>query len=182
MAKYKVGVKGTMPLLFHRFHGIEESKRMSKLPQADKLKKLLYYVNDDENENLAASGEWFRNCIIGGFVFVGGAREKKKIQHEVAAQIRIPVKCDFIDLGTKTFDIDKRTAPAPGGKMRDMCVRPRLDDWSCEFELESLLDVFGYKDSFVEDVVRKSGVYVGIGSNRKYGFGRFEVVKFEKIS
>ena len=86
----------------------------------------------------------------------------------------------FIDLGFTDYVIDERSVPSGGSYrgIRDMCVRPCIDEWNAEFTLLSQLD---FSDKDIKRNVEVAGIDIGIGSNRINGFGRFELSGFSEV-
>ena len=181
MTEYLIKVKGTTPLLSHRFIGKDENKRVMRLPEVEQASEYAYRVDpDNDKSNLAALGYWFRGALVESFLSSAGSKSVRKTKEEVGP--RLWVKPDLIDLGTKTFNINRKIIPIKrAGMIADMAdvIRPEIKDWGCEFTLVSEL---ARTDKEIEAEVIRSGKNQGVGSGRAIGYGRFEVVSFKKTS
>lgn len=176
MKKYKCMIKGTTPILMHKFNGLAEEKRIREFSDSEQAEKHAYR---HQNGNLAIPSEWVRGCIINNFIDKAGSKQKTSTKKKVAPRIRVEPR--RIDLGLKDYEVDVRSVPSGGlrGGVRDMCVRPLIEEWGAEFILLSQLD---YSQADIKRNVEIAGIDVGIGSNRINGYGRFMLESFEEIT
>lgn len=175
MKAYRCVVKSTTDTLMHKFNGLDEEKRIKEMPNSEQAEKHAYRASTG---NLAIPCEWFRGCIINNFIDKGGAKRKTATKNEVAPRIRVEPK--LIDLGVSEYEIDVRSIPSTGSRtsIRDMCVRPMIPEWEAEF---TLLSELKHSDEDVRRNLEVAGIDIGVGSNRINGYGRFEVVEFERV-
>lgn len=177
--KYEVQIKGTTPLLFHKFCGIEESKAIKELPDSEQAEKVAYR---DKNGKLAIPVTNMRACIIEAFYDTAGKGQKTKTLKNIAPRIRIASMGDDLSnltLSTQEYEIDKRSYSAGGrsGGIRDFVVRPIISEWETSFILSSTVDI---QDDDLEYKMGFAGSDIGVCSNRVNGYGRFEVVSFNR--
>lgn len=184
----KIDVKGTRPLLQHRFG-----------PEALPLEK-------QERTGVAGNDpeEWKRTCMVtssgqlyldGTYIFstiIAASKHTRKgkgsIQSLVAATLQV---CDeqvlldrWLPGGELTNDksqpvyIDVCGVRNPSTKARN--VRYRLAasaGWNCSFSI--MWDKTIVARQQMEAVVRDAGVLVGFADGRSIGYGRFTVSQFE---
>lgn len=178
MSIFNVTVRSISPIMMHKFNGTSEGTRMKALPDMQQAEASAYRMNG-EKSNLAIPGAWITGCLIESFIRNAGRNQKGAVELEVAPALQ--VEETLIDLKIRDFMVDKRSIPIKkNGKTtaRDFCVRPKVDLWKVAFTLQSVLE---RPDKDIEEELRRAGKYVGIGSGRKIGFGRFEVLTFEKL-
>jgi len=174
--KYKVEAKSTSSMLVHKFNGKDVEKSLKEKSDFTQAEAHAYRTEDG---NLAIPASWFRGCLIEYLVSTAGAKQKTSTKQEVSP--RIQILPELISLGTKEFEIDKRAIPVKiHGKIADMdfCIRPIIKSWKVTFTLVSALDKTAKQ---LKIDLENAGIEQGIGSNRINGYGRFEVVSFNKI-
>lgn len=183
----EVTIKGTRPLLWHHFG-----------PDAIPLEK-------GERTGVAGNDpeEWRKTVLMlpdrrlyvePSYVFgtiVGGARQVKKgrgsIQADVAATLQVTDELVLIDRclpdeplptdRTLPVYLDIRSVVNPGTKGRNVRYRVAASaGWSATFHL--LWDKTVVNRAQMEAATRDAGTLAGIGSGRKIGMGRFEIVSF----
>lgn len=81
-------------------------------------------------------------------------------------------------LGSEKWETDQRAVPNKAGSS-NVNVRPRFKDWGFSATLIINDDILNEK--IARKLVEEAGVFMGVGAGRKLGFGRFEIVKWEKI-
>lgn len=81
-------------------------------------------------------------------------------------------------LGSGKWETDQRAVPTKTGGSQ-VNIRPRFNDWGFNATLIINDDIFNEK--VARKLVEEAGVFMGVGAGRKLGFGRFEIVKWEKI-
>ena len=187
MKTIDVEIRGTSPLLIHRFG--EESE------QAKSTRRIEVSQRDPREEAtkvayIAKDGTYYFSAFsIPGAMGNAGANHKmrgsrKTLRFIVPSAIRVTAEAITILNGSgpaKGFEVDSRPVTIPATKGRVMRHRPRFDDWGAKFSL--LLDD---KTLSVEDahmLLTEAGQYIGIGDFRpeKRGpFGTFRVTRFEE--
>lgn len=177
--KYEVQIRGTTPLLPHKFCGIEESKAIKELPESEQAEKVAYR---DKDGKLAIPIANMRACIIEAFYDTAGKGQKTKTLKNAAPRIRITAAGDDpfnLTLSTQEYKIDKRSYSAgrKSGGIRDFVIRPIINEWETAFILSSTVDI---SDDDLKYKIEFAGSDVGVCSNRVNGYGRFEVVSFNQ--
>lgn len=183
----EVTIKGTRPILWHHFG-----------PDAIPLEK---------GERTGVAGhdpeEWRKTVLFTperqlyvepSYIFgtiIGGARQVKKgrgsIQADVAATLQVTDDLVLFDRflpaepiptdRTELVYMDIRSVVNPGTKGRNVRYRiAAASGWSTIFHL--LWDKTVVNRAQMEAATRDAGTLVGIGSGRKIGMGRFEIVSF----
>ena len=177
--KYEIEIRGTTPLLPHKFGGIGESKALKELPDSEQAERVTYR---DKNGLLAIPVTNMRACIIEAFYDTAGKSQKTATKKKVAPRIRVLSTDDDplnLTLSTQEYEIDKRSFSAGGrsGGIRDFVVRPIIREWKTSFTLASTVDI---SDADLEYTLGFAGSDVGVCSNRINGYGRFEVTSFKR--
>lgn len=168
-----VSIKGKSPLLMHRFPDME-IEALDKKPKEEQAEFAAY--RDPETEELYIPGVCIQRSLISSAVYSKG-KGRASLQKVAAASIMISP--ERISLGVKNYTVDSRPVVIRATKGRIVRHRPRLDDWSCQFEVEyedTLL-----KEQQVRKIIDDAGQRVGILDFRpecKGSFGRFMVTKW----
>jgi len=169
----KVTVKGTAPLLLHKY--VEADASTSK-------KKKKVYVPEEEAEKVCYRTE-------DGQVYIPAT-------HFKGAMIKSGV--DFIYSGRKTYkeyiksgiffkekeiiltpqEYIVNNTPVVISRARVMRSRPEFKEWECTFTMEVLNE--DLDKSILKEILESAGKFQGVGDFRPE-YGRFEVVSFEKV-
>lgn len=182
MKKFKVTIKGISPLLQARHPSPEEEEKITGLSQGNKKRRKLsdkeqyemhafklkgkYYQPSEQIEaamtkasvNFKMDGKKTFKDVIKGGIFV----DPPQIIHK---------KKKFI------MDACWGRNPSTGGAI--WVVRPRIDEWELELNINLLQDE-RISSEQLKEILVYAGLYVGIGAWRPK-FGRFEVIKFEEV-
>lgn len=180
--KFDVKIKGIAPMLMHRFNE-DKITGIRKQSGADK-------VMDEKTKREAASK----------FLFVHNGKLVAPAVHIEGAMIRSASELRLAGAGKKTYkdllkaalfvspeqiihknqkwEVDGRAVVNPTTRGRSMCYRPRLEDWSLEFQIEVLDDRADPRA--IHEILKLAGLRQGIGSYRPR-FGRFEVISFKEV-
>jgi hypothetical protein len=182
----QVEIRGTTPLLIHRFSEEAEQVKATRRieattrdPRAEAEK--VVYKN--------SRGEYFFSAAaIPNAMSAAGANHKargtrKTLRFVVPSAVRSPSDVIVILNGSGPadhFEVDARpvTIPAKGRVMR---YRPRFDDWGARFPLVVNDDLLSLE--MAQQLLTEAGVGVGIGDFRpeKRGpFGTFRVVNWKE--
>lgn len=188
MKLIEVQIKGTTPLLQHRFTEDAEANpstrkvlvnRGTPREEAEKV----CYRND--------GGFYFPGAAIARMIREAGSNHKLRGSRKSAKYV-VPacllVMHDGIDLlngdgksRIKDFEVDSRPVTIPATKGRIMRHRPRFDQWGAKFTLrinETILPV-----DFIHQLMDEGGQQIGIGDYRpeKGGpFGTFLVTEWKE--
>lgn len=184
--RYSVEIRGTTPLLIHRFGEQAEVAKATrrvvvqeqKEPRAE-AKKAAYIAKD---------GTFYFNAFsIPAAMGNAGANHKMKGSRKTLRFVvpsAVTVTSDTItilngDGPAKDFEVDARPVTMPATKGRIMRYRPRFDAWGAAFDLmvnEDLID-----PATAHQLLTEAGQSIGIGDFRpeKRGpFGTFRVTKW----
>jgi len=172
---YEFEIQGES-LLSHLFNGLKEEKEIKELPIREQVEKHVYRGDDDV---IYAPATWIRGALINAFVSRAGAKKGKSKKEEVAP--RITVLPEQLPFTPQEYSIDKRSIPSGIGKntVRDMCYRPRFDNWSIKGSIVTSMDI---PEKDMKAMLEVAGDDIGIGSNRINGFGRFTVTSFKRVT
>ena len=187
MKTIQVEIRGTMPLLIHRFNEDAEAAKKTRrveVTQRDPREEAT------KNAYIATDGTYYFNAFaIAGAMGNAGASHKstgsrKSLRYVVPSAVRVPMDAITIlngDGPAKSFEVDSRPVTIPATKGRVMRHRPRFDQWGARFEMlvdDNLLSV-----EMAHQLLQEAGQSIGIGDFRpeKRGpFGTFRVAHFDE--
>jgi len=189
MAKVKIEIKGTTPLLMNRFSEENEVKLASGTSPAgnagrgtprEQAEKTAY---KDTKGFLFVPGPNIYRSIIDAGKFHKYGKSKVTTQRNSLVTAGVSLDAIVVPLGVKDFEVDSRSVviPATGGRV--MRHRARLDEWKLAFELEVDTQVFDV--DFVRTLVDDAGKKIGLGDfrpDRKGPFGKFKVTTWKVSS
>ncbi len=162
-----VSIKGTAPLLFHKFDDSIGGKPDPNLSERDIAKDYLY-----ENEDgIYTPGEHIERSLQKAgtqFKFKG----KKTYMDFIKAGVF--VKPDCLIHKNQDWIVDRRAVVIQ--RSRIMRLRPKLIEWELDFDIEVIDPNIDLKK--LNEILVYAGQYIGIGDYRPK-FGRFLVTKFE---
>jgi len=187
---FEITIKGTSPLLQHRFTEAAENAKATRrisvdsvLPRDEASK--CAYINQEGQLYIPTQQPISALINVAGNHKQRGSR--KSLRYVVPGAVR-PVEesavlCDP-DTGTpiKHFEVDSRPVTIPATKGKIMRHRPRIEKWSATFSLKINTDMIASDD--VLKLLAEAGDVVGIGDFRpeKRGpFGCFIVTGSKKI-
>lgn len=169
--KVNVTIEGTSPLLMHRFP-LEEVRNFNKMTPEEQAEVAAYRA-DGPDSSLVCPGVNIQRAVIAGAAYSKG-KGRSTLAKPVAACVQVTP--ENVDLGVKTYVIDRRAVVNPTTKGRIVAHRPRLDAWSMSFVVEYNDDLLSA--SQLREVVENTGTMVGLLAFRpekKGPFGRFTV-------
>lgn len=187
MKTIEVEIRGTSPLLIHRFS--EDSE------QAKSTRRTMIKQRDPREEAtkaayIAPDGTFYFSAFsIPNSMGNAGSNHKmrgsrKSLRFIVPSAVRVTNEAITIlncDGPAKGFEVDARPVTIPATKGRIMRYRPRFDNWGAKFNLildDSTLDI-----ETAHQLLNEAGQFIGIGDFRpeKRGpFGCFRVVSFQE--
>lgn len=188
MQTINVTIRGSSPLLIHRFtEAAEQQKSTRKMLQTalvprDEAQKVAY-INPD--------GHYYFNAMaIPRVISNAGANHKmkgsrKSVRYVVPAAVRI-FHDGIVILDPKThkpvetFEVDARPVTIPATKGRVMRYRPRFEQWAAKFNIvvnNDMLEV-----NFVHQLLTEGGLNFGIGDFRPEKGGPFGCFLVENFS
>ena len=92
-----------------------------------------------------------------------------------------------INMGRTVFPVDfeianveQKLVPNTGiTKTNVVCNQLVFSNWKCDIDISCADIVFPYKT--VLSIIQTTGTYIGVGTNRKYGYGRYHIGNIEII-
>lgn len=170
-----VSIKCITDLLMNRFplEPIEAIGKMTKEEQAE----IAAYRESETNE-LYVPGIALQSCLIAAATYSKG-KGRASLQKPAAACIMI--NPERILLHRKEYVIDSRAVVNPSTRGRIIKHRPRIIDWSLDFEIE--FDNILITEVQLRRIVDDAGLRVGLLDFRpakKGQFGRFMVTSWNK--
>lgn len=189
MKTIDVEIRGTSPLLIHRFTEASEQAKSSRRTMVgnrdprDEATKAAYIAPDGTF--------YFSAFSIPGAMGNAGSNHKmrgsrKSLRFIVPSAVRVTTEAITILNGNgpaKDFEVDARPVTIPATKGRIMRYRPRFDCWGAKFTLVLDDDVLSIEDA--QQLLTEAGMQIGIGDFRpeKRGpFGCFRVVTFQEAN
>jgi len=178
MRSIEVTVKGIVPLLQHRFTDNNEVSgesvtriKSGKKKQSDP-EDYLYKLSNGKTYQPAIHFEGSMIKAAGNFQIPGRGKKTYKDLFKAAVFV-VP---ETIIHKHQAWIVDSRSVVNPTTGGRQMCKRPRFDEWELDFVIEVHDDQL--QDEAVKDILEYAGKYVGVGAYRPR-FGRFMVTKFK---
>jgi hypothetical protein len=182
-----IEIRGTSPLLIHRFNeSAEQSKNTRRVEVNDRDPR----KEATQNAYIADDGTYYFNAFsIPGCMGNAGSNHKtkgsrKSLRFVVPSAVRMMTDAVTILNGSgpaKDFEVDSRPVTIPATKGRVMRHRPRFDQWGAQFDI--LLDDELLSIEMAQKLLEEAGHSIGIGDFRpeKRGpFGTFRVTRFEE--
>lgn len=180
MKKIKVELTGLSPLLMNSPNQMMEEAEQKVTMKTKK------HNHEEEADKLAykkESGELYipATAVKGALI---NASSFKKIGKYAAKSIiagGVFILDSEIGLGTKKYEIDKRTVVIQ--RARVVKARPMVRDWKVEFVMSYNENIIGNPD-IIKEILIDAGARIGLLDFRpqKTGsFGMFEITKFEEM-
>lgn len=169
----KVSVKGTAPLLLHKF--VEADATTSKKKKkvyipAEEAEKVCYRTADGK---VYIPSTHFKGCMIkSGVDFIYSGR--KTYKEYVKSGIFFKEK--EIILTPQEYTISN--LPVVISRARIMRSRPEFKEWECTFTIEVINE--DLDKSILKEILESAGKFQGVGDFRPE-YGRFKVVSFEEV-
>jgi hypothetical protein len=188
MKTIAVEIRGTSPLLIHRF---SETSEQGKPTRLIKCKNADPRQEAEQHAYKAPDGTYYFSAFaIPGTIGGAGANHKttgsrKSLRWIVPSAIRMTTDTVTIlngDGPATYFEVDSRPVNIPSTKGRIMRHRPRFDTWGARFELlvnDNLLSL-----DIVHQLLTEAGQSIGIGDFRpscRGPFGCFRVTSFQEL-
>jgi len=183
MKCYKVTIRGTKPLMHHRFPRPDEECTLSKkrtraFNPKEQCEKALYRDSNNRIYQPAIHIEASLSKAATDFIFKGKKTYKQIFKSEIEV---FPEKIYFdIPKNPENYEIDIRSAVNPSTKGRTWVARPRWDKWQLTFYIKNTA-IKEVDSELLKKVLETAGRRIGIGTYRDK-FGKFEIVQFEEIS
>lgn len=186
MKTIQVEIRGTSPLLIHRFGEEAEqakpTRRIEVKPRDPRTEaEKVAYIADD--------GSYYFNAFaIPAAMGSAGSTHKatgsrRTLRFVVPSAVRMVADTITIlegEMPARNFEVDARPVTIPATKGRVMRYRPRWNQWGAAFEL--MLDDNLLSEEMAHQLLAEAGTSIGIGDFRpeKRGpFGTFRVTRFD---
>lgn len=180
MKRYRVTAESTSPVMQHVNNGKDAEIQIGQLPDLEQARKHTYWMDEGKSERIALPATYFIGCLRDYMIKNSPKKMKKIAEWEYSSCFAIDPP--MIDSGVDFCEeiVDRRIVPV---KLRgqivntSIVIRPKFY-WKVSFILTSSLDM-STKD--LRTNLENAGLFQGIGSYNKGGFGRFRVLEFEEI-
>ena len=174
---YKVGIRGTRPLLMHSCNSmLEENNKTTRSKEYDpqiEAEKALY---KDGSGGIIVPSFCVLSCLkeaAKNYQIPG--KGKRTFKNYIFAGVQIEPN-NIPMISDNGWEIDLKTVVI--NRSRIVRARPRFDNWSLEFTIE-LVDPIITPDN-IKQIIIDAGKYNGLLDFRPL-FGLFELVNFEPI-
>lgn len=186
MKTIEVEIRGTSPLLIHRFAETAEQAKATRRVQVDTVDP---FEEAKKNAYIAQDGTYYFSAFaIPNAMAAAGSNHKmrgsrKTLRFIVPSAVRMQTDTVTVLNGAgpaQRFEVDARPVTIPATKGRIMRYRPRFDCWGARFSF--LLNDMMLSVEDAHRLLSEAGEFVGIGDFRpeKRGpFGTFQVTHFE---
>jgi len=189
MKTIEVEIRGTSPLLIHRFTEAAEQSKATRRMVVDRVDPR---AEAKKNAYIAEDGTFYFSAFsIPNAMGSAGSNHKMKgsrktLRFVVPSAVRVTKDTITILNGkgaAKDFEVDGRPVTIPATKGRVMRYRPRFDCWGARFELKVNDNMISTDDAHM--LLNEAGESIGIGDFRpeKRGpFGCFRVTEWKELS
>lgn len=171
---YSVEIRGTRPLLMHKYEPVEQSARTKRgtIPNPeDEAKKSLYQKEDG---TVFVPSMWIEGALTNAakeFKMMGRRTYRDTVRASVVVDpLEIPIQ-------PQAYVVDRRSAVIQ--RARILRARPRWDVWSLAFKIQ--VSDERIREANLKEFLEEAGRTVGIGDYRPK-FGLYSVEKFEHES
>ncbi|NIN01493.1 MAG: hypothetical protein GTO24_26390 [candidate division Zixibacteria bacterium] len=174
--KINVTIRGTSPLLMHRFNDSQDTMKVRKSGRQ--------YNNQEDAENSLYKDE--KGKIVHPSVHIESAMIKAATNYRIPGQSKKTYKDAFkggvfveprlIPHKIPKWEIDLQNVVVQ--RSRVIRARPRFDEWELDLQILNIDE--RVTSNIIKDILTDAGKFCGIGDFRPR-FGRFKVVKFEPV-
>lgn len=189
MKKYEINIEGITPLVWNRLK--KEIRDITKGLKKDELEenelKNWKMKAEVKNGNAIIPPEWILGCLV------NAAKETRKVPHfatsksqtytKYLSNVRISPGKEVIagkadDLERKDAMLSSQGKSKMGGKV--LRCHPILEEWNASFVL---VDTLGrMKLDELKELLVWGGQAVGIGDQRIFNFGRFDIKNVKELN
>lgn len=181
-----VEITGVSPLLVNRFHEAAQEAVQNGTSQVVKARKgaprdqcvVKLYTSPDGKPIIPGPNVFAAIIEAGKFLKAGKSKVTTTRSSLVPAGISL-LELE-LPLMPGKWEPDSRAVVIPATQGRQMCHRPRFDEWRAKFTLQIDTDMFNADT--VRELVDLAGSRVGVGDfrpSRKGPFGRFKVTTWK---
>jgi len=190
MKQFKIEVEGSTPLIWNRMKPeLMEIMSNAKKSELDELEKKNWKMKAEiKNKKLIIPPEWIMGAII------NAAKQTKVIPHFATSKNQTytkylsstRVECNgskYIIAGkesdlTRKFGYYNSRGAMGGGKIAK--YHPMLENWKATFIFTDPVGRLEKKE--LQEIIEWAGSVVGIGDQRKTGFGRFKIKTINEVN
>lgn len=174
-----IEITGVTPLLMNRFNIDDGGKKEKNLSPREAAEKVCY---EDDQKKLYYPTTNIYACLIEAGKFHKDGKVKVTTARSSLIPAGVMIKGNLVYFKTPDmWEVDSRAVVVPSTGGRIVCHRPRLDEWSLDFQLE--LDTKMFTPKFIRTLVDDAGQKVGLGDfrpSRKGIYGRFVVTNWKE--
>ena len=174
--RFNVTIRGTAPLLMHRFDDGQDTQTVKKSgKQYDKKVDAENALYKDEKGNIVHPSIHIESALIKSAVNYRIPGQGKKTFKDA---FRGGIFCEpqLIPHKNTKWEIDLQSVVIQ--RSRVMRSRPRFDEWELDFQILNIDERI--TPQILKDILIDAGKFCGIGDFRPR-YGRFKVVKFESV-
>lgn len=174
-----IEITGVTPLLMNKFNIEDGGKKEKNLTPREAAERVCY---EDEEKKLYYPTTNIYACLIEAGKFHKDGKVKVTTARSSLIPAGVMIMGNHVYFKTPDmWEVDSRAVVVPSTGGRIVCHRPRLDNWSLEFQLE--LDTKMFTPKFIRTLVDDAGQKVGLGDfrpARKGIYGRFVVTNWKE--
>ena len=188
MKVYKIEIKGVTPMVYNRQK--IEIRNMIKGLKKDQLEenelKNWKMKAETNNGNAIIPPEWIIGCLVNSAketrMIPWFATSKNQTYTKYISNIKISPGKPIVagkakDLKRKDAMLSSQGKSNMGGKV--LRCHPILEEWDAAFELVDTVERMKLEE--LKELLAWGGTAVGIGDQRIFNFGRFEVKNIEEV-
>jgi len=185
MRKFRVIIEGIAPLMQARHPSPAEEKEilMRKSGAKAKVKELTDKEAYEMRAYRTKSGKYFQPSDMLEAAMAKAAvnfkLEGKKTYKDLIKSGVLVSPAEIVHK-YQEFEMDTRWGRNSNTGGAVWVVRPRIDDWSLEFDIDLLQDE-RISPEILKEILEYAGLYVAIGAWRPK-FGRFTITSFKEIT
>jgi len=171
--RFEFAIEGTTPYMQGKFSGQQKSKDLKEQDARTQVEAATYR---DSEGMCAIPSSHIRGALIDHFVRSAAKGNKTNTELEVSPRIRVEPL--FLSLGTKKADIYERSIQVrQGAKVSmDFVASPIFQKWTAKGIIVTSLE------EDMKAALAAAGRDIGIGVNRKNGYGRFQVTSIRQVT
>lgn len=175
--KYNATIRGICPLLMHKFDDNKDSNKLIKSGSENRDPKLDAQNSLYKNERgvICQPASHIEGAMIRASTSYNMAGKGKKTYKD-AFKGGVFVEPQMIPHKNQKWNIDSRNVMIQ--RARIIRSRPRFDNWELSFSIINTDERI--RGEILKEILSDAGRYFGIGDYHPR-FGRFEVIKFERI-